>query len=43
MSERYTRSFASDNNAIVHPKIMEALNKVNTGHCLSYGEDSCKI
>ncbi|NLB42422.1 MAG: low specificity L-threonine aldolase [Clostridiales bacterium] len=40
MSERYRRSFASDNNAIVHPKIMEALNKVNTGHCLSYGEDN---
>lgn len=40
MSERYTRSFASDNNAIVHPRIMEALNKVNTRHCLSYGEDS---
>lgn len=40
MSERYRRSFASDNNAIVHPKIMEDLNNANTGHCLSYGEDS---
>lgn len=39
MIKRYTKSFASDNNAIVHSKIMEALNKVNTGHCLSYGED----
>jgi threonine aldolase len=40
MSERYRRSFASDNNANVHPKIMEALQKANTGHCLSYGEDA---
>jgi len=38
--ERYKRSFASDNNAIVHPKIMEALQRANMGHCLSYGEDT---
>jgi threonine aldolase len=38
--ERYKRSFASDNNAIVHPKIMEALQRANMGHCLSYGEDA---
>ena len=40
MMERYKRSFASDNNAIVHPKIMEALQRANMGHCLSYGEDA---
>ncbi|MBE3101925.1 MAG: low specificity L-threonine aldolase [Firmicutes bacterium] len=39
MNNRYRRSFASDNNAIVHPKIMEALQRANTGHCLSYGDD----
>jgi threonine aldolase len=40
MNKRYKRSFASDNNAIIHPKIMEALQKANTGHYLSYGEDA---
>lgn len=39
MMNRYKRSFASDNNAIVHPKVMEALQRVNTGHYISYGED----
>ncbi len=33
------RSFASDNNAGVHPKIMEALNRVNQGHFTGYGDD----
>lgn len=37
--KRYKRSFASDNNSIVHPKIMEALNNVNNSHVLSYGDD----
>lgn len=37
--QRYKRSFASDNNSIVHPKVMEALQKANTGHVLSYGDD----
>ena len=36
---RYKRSFASDNNAVVHPKIMEALQEANNCHVLSYGED----
>ena len=26
------RSFASDNNSSVHPRIMEALMKANNGH-----------
>lgn len=31
--------FASDNNAGVHPKIMEALLRVNEGHTVGYGDD----
>ena len=37
---RYKRSFASDNNSIVHPKVMGALQQVNHTHELSYGEDA---
>jgi threonine aldolase len=33
------RTFASDNYAGVHPDIMEALLKANTGHAASYGAD----
>lgn len=33
------RSFASDNNSGVHEKIFEALQKANTNHCVSYGDD----
>lgn len=31
--------FASDNNAGVHPKVMEALLRVNEGHTVGYGDD----
>ena len=41
--QRYKRSFASDNNSIVHPKVMEALQKANTGHVLSYGDDPIPV
>ncbi len=34
------RSFASDNNAIVHPEVMEALMRANEGHVVGYGDDS---
>jgi threonine aldolase len=34
-----TRHFASDNYASVHPKIMDALIKSNSGHAPAYGED----
>lgn len=34
-----TRSFASDNNAGVHPTIMKALSAVNEGHTVAYGDD----
>ena len=32
-------SFASDNNAGVHPQIMEALQQANRGHVVGYGDD----
>ena len=33
------RSFASDNNAGVHPEIIEALKTANEGHVVAYGDD----
>lgn len=33
------RSFASDNNAGVHPAVMAALEKANSGHAVAYGDD----
>lgn len=33
------RSFASDNNAGVHPEIIEAIKTVNQGHVIAYGDD----
>ncbi|NBU31646.1 MAG: threonine aldolase [Actinobacteria bacterium] len=41
MSERNIwRGFASDNYAGVHPKILSAVNAVNDGHEIAYGEDT---
>lgn len=34
------RSFASDNNSTVHPKVMEALQAANSNHAFAYGEDA---
>jgi threonine aldolase len=34
-----SRSFASDNNAGVHPQIMEAIAAANEGHVIAYGDD----
>jgi threonine aldolase len=34
-----TRSFASDNNAGVHPEILEAVAHANRGHVVAYGDD----
>jgi threonine aldolase len=34
-----SRSFASDNNAGVHPEIMEAVAAANDGHVIAYGDD----
>jgi threonine aldolase len=33
------RSFASDNNAGVHPEIIDALRAANEGHVVAYGND----
>jgi threonine aldolase len=33
------RSFASDNNAGVHPKILQAIERANRGHVIAYGDD----
>ena len=33
------RGFASDNNAPVHPDIFKAMESVNTGHTIGYGDD----
>jgi len=34
------RGFASDNNAGVHPRILQALTDANSGHCIAYGDDT---
>jgi threonine aldolase len=33
------RGFSSDNNAGVHPEILEALARANQGHVIAYGDD----
>jgi len=33
------RSFASDNNAGIHPEILQAIAAVNHGHAVGYGDD----
>jgi threonine aldolase len=33
------RSFASDNNAVVHPEVLEAIRRANEGHVVGYGSD----
>jgi len=33
------RSFASDNNAGIHPEIIEAISRANRGHEVAYGDD----
>jgi len=33
------RGFASDNNAGVHPEILEAILRANRGHVVAYGDD----
>ena len=37
---RPKRGFASDNNAGVHPRVMEALGAANVGHAVAYGDDA---
>ncbi len=38
-NKKPSRSFASDNNAGVHPEIMAALAAANDGHVIAYGDD----
>ena len=33
------RSFASDNNASIHPEILKAIANANQGHVIGYGDD----
>ena len=33
------RSFASDNNAGVHPEVLQAMTAANVGHTVGYGDD----
>jgi threonine aldolase len=34
-----SRSFASDNNAVVHGEVLEAIRRANEGHVVGYGDD----
>jgi threonine aldolase len=36
---RNIRGFASDNNSGIHPDILAAIEKANTGHVVAYGDD----
>ena len=36
---RPIRSFASDNNAGVHPEVLAAITRANEGHVVGYGDD----
>ncbi|MGA2345305.1 MAG: beta-eliminating lyase-related protein, partial [Candidatus Sulfotelmatobacter sp.] len=38
-STKTTRSFASDNNAGVHPEVLQAIAGANQGHVVAYGDD----
>ena len=35
----FGRSFGSDNQAGVHPEVMEALLRANSGYAVGYGDD----
>src|ERR1700739_4932490 len=39
ISAQPTRNFASDNNAGVHPEIIDAIARANQGHVVAYGDD----
>ncbi len=38
-TKKPSRSFASDNNAGVHPEVMKAIAAANDGHVIAYGDD----
>jgi threonine aldolase len=37
------RGFASDNNAGIHPAMLDAIIQANTGHTLAYGDDAYTV
>ena len=37
--DKAARGFASDNNAGVHPEVLEAIARANQGHVVAYGDD----
>lgn len=39
MSDAFSRGFASDNFAAVHPQVMARILDVNHGHAMAYGDD----
>lgn len=39
MMDHTARGFASDNNAGVHPDILNAIVRANSGHTIAYGDD----
>jgi len=39
VSSKPIRNFASDNNAGVHPEVLEAIARANQGHVVAYGDD----
>jgi threonine aldolase len=39
LATKPSRSFASDNNAVVHPAVLEAIRSANNGHVVGYGDD----
>jgi len=39
VSSQPKRSFASDNNAGVHPEVLDAIARANHGHVIAYGDD----
>jgi threonine aldolase len=39
MAEVINRGFASDNNAGIHPLLLNAIHEANKGHTIAYGDD----
>ncbi|MBN1142999.1 MAG: low specificity L-threonine aldolase [Bacteroidales bacterium] len=39
MNSSITRGFASDNNAGIHPIVLDAIQQANVGHVVAYGDD----
>lgn len=39
MTTNGRRGFASDNNAGIHPTLLESLSEANSGHVVAYGDD----